>query len=103
MVVLPTHRGPRASGSKDPKQTSSGHLPQIKSEGKERRGGDTRKGFVSLRPTLGIQWTNISKTVLEVQKILLGLYEENVGQKMVEYVQVCSEGQRDHCLGVSHG
>ena len=45
--------------------------------------GETRKGFISVRPTPGRQKTNISKTVSKVLKILLGLSKENVGQREV--------------------
>lgn len=36
-------RGAGAPGSGGPKQTRLGHLPQIKSEGRERSGGDTER------------------------------------------------------------
>ena len=47
---------------------------------RETIGGETRKGFISVRPTPGRQRINVSKTIFKVLKILLGLYKENVGQ-----------------------
>ena len=82
-----------------PKEIRSGHLPLTKSTGREPRGGETRKGFISVRPELGRQWTSVSKTVSKVPKILPGLCKENVRQR---YVRVGSEGQVDHCPRVSH-
>lgn len=44
-----------------PKQTRLGYSPLTKSKGRRTSGGKTRKTFISLRPTLGTQWTSISK------------------------------------------
>jgi len=46
---------------------STTHRSQ-KSKGRGMSGGETRKKFISLRPTLGRQWTSISKTVSKMQK-----------------------------------
>ena len=54
--------------------------PLAKSKGRESRGGNTKKEFSSVRPTLGRQWTHLPKTVSKVLKILPGLCKENVGQ-----------------------
>lgn len=43
-------------------------------------GDETRKAFISVRPALERQQTNVSKTVPKVLK-MLGSYRENVGQK----------------------
>jgi len=48
-----------------------------------------------VRPTLG-RWTNISRSVSGVLKILLGSYKENVGQRSVGPRRLDSTG---HCLG----
>ena len=44
-------------------------------------GSETRKGFTSARPAPARQQTSVSKPVSKVPKILLGLYEEKVGQR----------------------
>lgn len=59
-----------------PKHTRVGHSPLIKSKGKERRGGQTRKGFTSGRPTPEGHQTNISKMASKVPRILTGFCEE---------------------------
>ena len=46
-------------------------------------GGETRKKFISERPVLGRQQTNISKTASKLPKILLGLRKENIRQRLV--------------------
>ena len=58
-------------------------MPLTKSTRREMSEGDPRKGFILVRPTLGRQQTSVSKTVSKVLKILLGLYKENVGQRLV--------------------
>ena len=50
-------------------------------------GDKTRRRFISRRPTLRREVTNISNTVPNLLKILPGLYKENVGQRVV-YMQV---------------
>ena len=45
--------------------------------------GETRKEFISVRPTLGGQPTSISKTVSKGLKMHPGLYKEIVGQRSV--------------------
>ena len=60
-----------------------GHLLLIKSKGRETRGGETTKEFISVGPTLGRQWTNISKMFFKVLKILLSSQKKNVDQRLV--------------------
>ena len=54
--------GVGAPGSGGPRHTRFGHSPLTRSKGKETRGGETRKGFTSVRPTPEGHQTNISKT-----------------------------------------
>lgn len=42
--------------------------------------GETKKQFISVRPTPGSQWSSISKNVSRVPKVLSGLHRENVGR-----------------------
>lgn len=60
------------SGASDPKQTRFSHLPLIKSKDREMSGGAIKE-FISVTPTPGRQWTNISETVPKVLNRLLGL------------------------------
>lgn len=75
------HRGARVPGCEGPKQIGLGHLPLIKPKGREMSGVKTRKGFISVRPSQGIEQTSVSKTVSKVLKVHPGLYKENVGQR----------------------
>ena len=58
-------------------------MPLAKSKGRETSGCETRKEFISVRPTPGRQQTSVSKTVYKMVKILPGFYKENVGQRWV--------------------
>lgn len=91
-------QGARTPGSRGPLQTGS-HLVLTKSKGGEMSGGETREGFISVRPTPVRQWTSVSNTVFKMPS---GLYKKNVGQRAVGSVQVSREGQIDHCLGVCY-
>ena len=48
--------------------------------------GSETKEFILVRPTLRRQWTNFSKTVSKVLKLLPGLYKENEGQRLGVHV-----------------
>lgn len=50
---------------------------------RERSGGETRKEFTSVRPTLRRQQTSVPKAVTKVPKISLNLYKEHAGQMLV--------------------
>ena len=64
-------------------------------------GGEKRKEFISVGPTEGRQWTSISKTVPQNAENASRFISENCQAKVAGYVQVGSEGQINHCLGVS--
>ena len=64
-------------------------------------GGETSKGFISGRPTLGRQRTSTSNSVPQVLKILLGLYSIRKMWGNGGYLQVDSENEVDHRLGVN--
>ena len=64
---------------------------------REPKGGETRKGLISVEPTPGRQCSSISKTVFQVPKILPGLNKENAGQRQV------GEGKIDPRLEVHQG
>lgn len=66
-----------------PKQTRLGHSLLTKFKGRERSGVETRKEFISVRSTPGIQLINVLKIVSKVLKICTGLCKENVRQKLV--------------------
>ena len=52
-----------------PNRPGSAHLPLTKSKGRESSGGNTRKEFISVRPTLGRQLASVPKAVSKVLKI----------------------------------
>ena len=62
-------------------------LLRTKSKGRETRGGETRKKFISVMPTVGRQQSSISKMVSKLLKILPSFYAENVGQRSVGTVR----------------
>ena len=93
--------GARALGSDDPKQSRLGHLPLTKSKGRETSGGETGKEFISVRPTLGTQLTDVSKTIQSADSTS-GFMQGKCGTEVIEYVQLDSKGQVDHYLEVSH-
>lgn len=72
-----------APGSGAPPQTRFGHSPLTKSKGRATTGGETRKEFVSVRPTPARQRTSVSNAVSGVSEKLLGLQKENVGRGSV--------------------
>lgn len=53
------------------------------SKGKETSGGATGKEFISVRPALEREWTNVPRTVFKVLRILLSSYRKNVEQRLV--------------------
>lgn len=88
-TIVKGAQGARVPGPRDPKKTRSGHTPLTNSKGQETAGGDKRKELISGRLISGRQWTDVSKAVSEVLKILVGLSNQNVGQRWV----VCAGGQ----------
>ena len=77
------YRDARTPSAWGPKQTKFGHLllTECKGRGSSK---ETRKQFISVRPSPGKQQPNVSKTVSKVPKILPGFYKENVGQRWVD-------------------
>ena len=60
-------------------QTRFGHLPLAKSKGSQMSGGETRKKFISARPTT----RKIVDSNLKVLEIPIGLNKKTVGQRSV--------------------
>ena len=65
-----------------PNRPGLAHWLWTTSKGRETRGGETRKEFISEANTRR-QRTNFSKTVSKVLKTLPDLCKENVGQRLV--------------------
>lgn len=72
-------RGPRrtrAPGSRGPKQTSFHHLPLTKHKGREMSGGETRKKWISGRPTLRRKGTRVSKRLEILQASIWKIWDK---------------------------
>lgn len=85
-----------------PKQTTFGHSMLTKYKGKEIRGPGTRMAFISVRSTLGRLWTNITKMVSKVLKILVGLYKKNLKHRLMGTCRRKEKNHVDHCLRTNH-
>lgn len=66
-----------------PNRPDFGHLPLTNFKDREMSGGETKKGLILVRPTLGRQYTRISKPVSKVLQIFLGLDKKNVEERSV--------------------
>lgn len=81
-----------------PKRTRLGHSPLVNPGAERQMVGETRKEFISVRPTLGRP-----RSSSEVQKTPQRFYKENKYRAKVSWeAQEGSEGQVSYCLGVNH-